>query len=147
MKMLPLIKGVAMQFITAGTAKAPGRGQVRRDHPCQFYGETTMLALPSYIDSEAWDGFCEMRRTIKKPLTTRAAKMILSELHRLRTAGHCPNAALDQSTIHCWAAVYQPRTVAIETNGTAVVQRTMSYLEEQSQHAIEAKRDRLRRMQ
>ncbi len=68
-----------------------------------------MIALPAYIDAEAWSGFVDMRKTIKKPLTTRAAKLILYELQRLKDAGHDPNAALDQSTNHCWADVYMPK--------------------------------------
>ncbi len=68
-----------------------------------------MIALPQYLDQEAWSGFVEMRRTIKKPLTVRAAKMVLGELQKIKDAGHCPNAALDQSTNHCWADVYVPK--------------------------------------
>ena len=68
-----------------------------------------MIALPGYIDKDAWAGFEEMRRVIKRPLTVRAAKLILYELQRIKDAGHCPNAALDQSTTHCWADVYVPK--------------------------------------
>ena len=56
---------------------------------------------------ENWNGFCEMRKKIKKPLTDRAAKMILNELERLapgdnRTKG----LILDQSVKSCWQDVY-----------------------------------------
>lgn len=50
-----------------------------------------------------------MRRAIKKPLTDRARKLVVYELHRIKTAGFDPNAALDQSTNHCWADVYPPK--------------------------------------
>ena len=70
-----------------------------------------MIALPAYIDAEAWAGFVEMRRAMpkSKPFTVRAAKLVLYELHRIKEAGHCPNAALDQSTLHGWADVYVPQ--------------------------------------
>lgn len=68
-----------------------------------------MIPLPAYIDPEAWAGFCDMRRACKKPLTLRAAKMVLAELQRIKDAGHDANAALDQSTTHCWADVYAPK--------------------------------------
>jgi len=67
-----------------------------------------MIPLPAYIDKEAWDGFCEMRKASgrTRPFTTRAATLILFELQRLKDSGQDPNACLDQSTRHGWADVY-----------------------------------------
>jgi hypothetical protein len=67
-----------------------------------------MIPIPAFIDSDAWAGFCEMRRSKGKsrPFTTRAATMILTELYKLRDAGYDPNACLDQSTLHAWDDVY-----------------------------------------
>lgn len=73
-----------------------------------------MIAIPGYLDKDAWEGFCDMRKAIKKPLTVRAAKLIVYELQRIKDAGHDPNAALDQSTNHCWADVYVPKDKEIE---------------------------------
>ena len=57
---------------------------------------------------ENWNGFCEMRKKIKKPLTDRAAKMILNELERLAPGDtHTQGLILDQSTKRCWQDVYQ----------------------------------------
>ena len=93
-----------------------------------------MIALPGYVDKEAWDGFEDMRRTIKKPLTVRAAKLILYELQRIKDAGHCPNAALDQSTNHCWADVYPSKDKPIEAARCSEAEKTQQYLAEQSAH-------------
>ena len=73
-----------------------------------------MIPLPAYIDPEAWAGFVDMRKAIKKPLTFRAATLVLYELQRIKDAGHDANAALDQSTNHCWADVYVPKVKEIE---------------------------------
>lgn len=64
------------------------------------------MDLPSWIDEEAWNGFDDMRKARKKPLTPRAMKLIVTELEKLRERGHDVNAALDQSTMHCWLDVY-----------------------------------------
>jgi hypothetical protein len=77
-----------------------------------------MIPLPGYIDPEAWQGFVDMRKTIKKPLTLRAAKLILYELQRIKDAGHDANAALDQSTNHCWCDVWAPKEKVIEKKAT-----------------------------
>lgn len=56
---------------------------------------------------ENWNGFCEMRNKIKKPLTDRAAKMILNELERLAPGdNHTKGLILDQSVKRCWQDVY-----------------------------------------
>ena len=87
-----------------------------------------MIALPGYIDPEAWAGFEEMRKAIKKPLTDRARKLIVYELDRIKQAGHCPNASLDQSINHCWADVYQPKEKPIEAAATSAAQKTAQML-------------------
>ena len=53
------------------------------------------------------NGVCEMRKKIKKPLTDRAAKMILNELERLAPGdNHTKGLILDQSVKRCWQDVY-----------------------------------------
>lgn len=103
-----------------------------------------MTPIPAYIDPEAWDGFCTMRKTIKKPLTTRAAKMILVTLQRIKDAGHDANAALDQSTLHCWAAVYVPKAVEIERAPQSDAERTKREQQEDDARAISKPPDVLR---
>lgn len=66
-------------------------------------------APPEWVDREAWDGFAEMRKRKRAPLTARAAKLIFSELEKLRTKGHDPTAVLDQSTRNTWTDVYPIR--------------------------------------
>jgi hypothetical protein len=73
-----------------------------------------MIPLPAYIDPEAWDGYVEMRRAIKKPLTKRAAVSLLCNLQELKDKGHDVNAALDQSTFCCWRGVFPAKDRCIE---------------------------------
>lgn len=75
-----------------------------------------MNALPTWIDREAWNGYVEMRKMCKKPMTQRAEMLVVKSLFRLREEGMNPNAALDQSTLNNWTAVYPPRTE--RPNGT-----------------------------
>jgi hypothetical protein len=64
------------------------------------------LNLPQWLSVEAWDGYLEMRRVIKKPLTRRAALMALRRLDDLRLKGFDPSMVLDQSTFMCWQGLY-----------------------------------------
>ena len=107
-----------------------------------------MIALPAYIDAEAWAGFVDMRKTIKKPLTMRAAKGILAKLQRIKDAGHDANAALDQSTNHCWADVYVPKVEEIEQAPKAqksAADQTAEYLRAEREHAARVAAERLMR--
>lgn len=68
-----------------------------------------MTALPVWIDAEAWAGYVDMRRAMKKPMTARAESLVLKTLFQLKEKGHDANAALDQSTVHNWIDVYEPK--------------------------------------
>ena len=92
-----------------------------------------MIPLPAYIDPEAWEGFVEMRKASgrTRPFTTRAATLILFELQRIKDAGHCPNAALNQSTMKGWADVWPAKEKQIERKASPgeVSEETRRYME------------------
>ena len=62
--------------------------------------------LPSWINEEDWNGFVEMRKKIKKPLTDRAKKMALESLRKLRDSGQDPNLVLQQSEFNNWKGLF-----------------------------------------
>lgn len=97
------------------------------------------MPLPTWVDREAWDGFVTMRKTMKRPLTERAAKLILAELYRIKDAGHDPNSSLDQSTVNCWQDVYPPREKQIyRATGSSAYAATQDLLKQMREHAESA---------
>lgn len=62
--------------------------------------------LPAWLDGAAWDGFLEMRKRIRAPMTGRAEKLAIAELERLANQGHDPTAVLDQSTQNSWKGLF-----------------------------------------
>lgn len=64
------------------------------------------LEFPEWWPTEAWRGYLEMRKKLRKPPTDRAVQMVVAEVTRLRAGGHDPAAVLDQSTRKCWTDVY-----------------------------------------
>lgn len=101
-----------------------------------------MTALPAFIDKEAWQGFCDMRKATKKPLTARAEMLILKALYALKDAGHDPNASLDQSSLHSWADVYEPKDREI----TKVKREYMTSLDGPMTAAQKESADKARRL-
>ena len=60
---------------------------------------------PSLVD--AWNGFVEMRKLIKKPLTPRASKLTADNLQKLAPDDDEHKAAiLNQSVQNCWQGVF-----------------------------------------
>ena len=61
-----------------------------------------LTVKPANVSTDAWEGFCEMRRSKSKPLTERACQLIAKKL-----AGHAePDAVLDNSTTNSWTDIY-----------------------------------------
>lgn len=65
-----------------------------------------VVEIPDWIPGDAWQGFADMRRRIRKPMTPRAAELIVRKLHELRRDGHDPGAVLDQSCRNGWQDVF-----------------------------------------
>lgn len=62
--------------------------------------------LPEWIDRKAWDGFLEMRKLIKKPISENGKGLAVGKLDKLSGAGHDPNEVLDQSTFYSWQGLF-----------------------------------------
>lgn len=62
--------------------------------------------LPDFIPSEAWAAYLEMRKSIKKPPTEYAVKLIFKRLAAMKQAGQNIGAVLEQSIINNWTDVY-----------------------------------------
>lgn len=65
------------------------------------------FVLPDWVPAEQWTAFEAMRRTIRKPMTDYAKKLVVSELRKLADAGYPPGDVLDQSTRNDWQDVYK----------------------------------------
>nr|DAV06621.1 MAG TPA: helix-turn-helix domain protein [Caudoviricetes sp.] len=60
--------------------------------------------IPSFINPEIWKNFETMRKQIRKPMSERAKKLIVSKLQKL--GEDKANEILDQSIVNCWQDVY-----------------------------------------
>jgi len=65
------------------------------------------FVLPSWVPSEAWDAYMEVRKNIKCANTPRALQALVKRLEELRDAGHNPSAVLEQSTVGSWKSLYE----------------------------------------
>lgn len=79
-------------------------------NPKKHRRKTADFLLPDWVPADAWNGFVEMRVKKKKPMTDRAAKLIVAELQKLKEQGYSPGAVLDQSTKKNYDDVYPLKT-------------------------------------
>jgi len=62
---------------------------------------------PSWVDQNAWDGYVEMRKRERHPMTYRAMELAVKELERLAEKGNEATAVLNQSTLHGWRGLFE----------------------------------------
>lgn len=65
-----------------------------------------MTALPDWLPADAWAGYLEMRKKIRKPMTDRAVQLAINTLDKLRGEGQDVGAVLDQSTMNSWQGLF-----------------------------------------
>lgn len=62
--------------------------------------------LPAWVDRNSWDGFLEMRKLIKKPISDNGMVLAIGKLKKLALEGQNPNDVLDQSTFYSWQGLF-----------------------------------------
>jgi hypothetical protein len=68
--------------------------------------EAPPFVLPSWVNSEIWEAFIEMRRKLKKPPTEYAIEQLIKKLAKLRDAGEDISVVLNKSIVSGWPDVY-----------------------------------------
>jgi Helix-turn-helix domain len=62
--------------------------------------------LPSWVPLKEWKDYEEMRKAKRKPMTARAAELVVLELDKSRAAGDSPAEVLNRSIANSWTDVY-----------------------------------------
>lgn len=69
------------------------------------------IPLPSWVPSDAWDAWLEMRAKARIPTTERALQLALRDLSNFRDQGHDPRTVLEQSVARGWRGLFAPRNI------------------------------------
>lgn len=67
---------------------------------------TDHMELPDWLPLDAWNGYAEMRKKLRKPMTDRAMGLRIRDLAAFRDAGQDIEKILDQSTANGWTDLY-----------------------------------------
>jgi hypothetical protein len=63
--------------------------------------------LPGWMPEDAWDGWLEMRKAKRKPMTTRAWNRAIARLEAMLVCGQDIAEVLDRSTMNGWTDLYE----------------------------------------
>lgn len=85
--------------------------------------------LPDWLPREEWEGFVEMRKKAKSPLTPRAINLAISELEKLRAQGQDPGAVLNQTVMNGWKGLF-PVKQGSSPSKPSSMDKTLSALDE-----------------
>ncbi|WP_343636849.1 helix-turn-helix domain-containing protein [Roseateles sp.] len=64
------------------------------------------LVLPDWISQDTWRDFEQMRKSMRKPMTSAASRLIVKKLGELREQGQEPQRVLEQSIQNSWVGVF-----------------------------------------
>lgn len=65
--------------------------------------------MPDWVPTDAWADFVAMRRTIRKPLTDAAVRILVKRLDGFRSQGHDPRAVIEESVANSWQGFFPPK--------------------------------------
>jgi uncharacterized protein YdaU (DUF1376 family) len=71
--------------------------------------------LPDWLNKTDWNDFVEMRKKLKKPMTDRAVKLMISKLETMKNKGIDTSEVLQKSILANWSDVYEPK-VQVQQN-------------------------------
>ena len=71
--------------------------------------------LPDWLNKTDWNDFVEMRKKLKKPMTDRAVKLMISKLETMKNKGINTSEVLQKSILANWSDVYEPK-VQVQQN-------------------------------
>ena len=66
------------------------------------------LKIPDFVSPENWKAYLEMRKSIKKPLTTKKQfELAIKKLEVLKNKGNDANEILEQSILNSWQGLFE----------------------------------------
>jgi hypothetical protein len=104
-------------FVDASTMLAPCLQLAipERETERETEKKSVSLELPDWLNKTDWNDFVEMRKKLKKPMTDRAVKLMLSKLETMKNKGIDTSEVLQKSIVSDWIDVYEPK-VQVQQN-------------------------------
>ena len=104
-------------FVDASTMLAPCLQLAipERETERETEKKSVSLELPDWLNKTDWNDFVEMRKKLKKPMTDRAVKLMISKLETMKNKGIDTSEVLQKSILANWSDVYEPK-VQVQQN-------------------------------
>lgn len=107
------------QAVRKMSAPEADKKRTREEKRREEKKEEQLEVLPDWLPADRWEGFVEHRKAIKKPMTDRARRQMLTHLADLKSKGYDVLALVDKAIRSGWQDVYEPKA-ADQFNSPAV---------------------------
>jgi hypothetical protein len=67
------------------------------------------VTLPEWLSEDLWSDWVEHRKSIRKPMTQRAAELAIGQLTDLREQGFTAKAVIENAIVSGWVGLYAPK--------------------------------------
>lgn len=67
------------------------------------------IRLPDWLPKTQWEGYLEMRKATKEPMTNLSKTLLLGKLEKMKSKGVDVMQALEDAIINNWKSVYEPK--------------------------------------
>jgi hypothetical protein len=113
-------------FVDASTLLAPclqlAIPERETERETEIEKKSVSLELPEWLNKTDWNDFVEMRKKLKKPMTDRAVKLMLSKLETMKNKGINTSEVLQKSILANWSDVYEPK---VQTQQNSIGRRIL----------------------
>ena len=94
--------------------------------------------LPDWLPASCWKDWVDHRKSIRKPMTQRAAELSIGQLDDLRSKGFTPKQVIENAIVCGWQGLYAPKTDRqSQVNGAKPANR-QKQLEERNRQVADA---------
>lgn len=67
------------------------------------------VELPDWLPADLWTDWVEHRKSIRKPMSQRAAELSIGQLDALRGKGFTPRQVIENAIVCGWQGLYEPK--------------------------------------
>lgn len=99
------------------------------------------LLADEFPPAESWAEFVKMRKSIKKPMTAYAEKLMIKRLAAFVADGQDAEAMLNQSIINCWQNIYPVKDEQVQQRAPFPARPPqLTVVEQNARNTAEARR-------
>jgi len=100
--------------------------------------DAIQVVLPSWLPADLWSDWVDHRKSIRKPMTQRAAELSIVQLDDLRSKGFTPKQVIENAIVCGWQGLYAPKVDSVVTGHRTPQGNKQQQLEDRNKRVASA---------